>query len=379
MTDVEVDDFYRRRDAGELISNPMTRVEYIGGPHTTGTWTHHFYYNGIDRTNYNYAYTAERLLTHAAVWNADDFTDTFGYLLPSTTDLSSVFDELQTAVSAKVGSGDTQSLVTLAESRKTGNMLAKAGKFLLRPISDARKILNVTRRMMSDAQTRAKVFDLAGSLWLEARYGWRPFILDTIAHCEAIRTPRPVRKTFRVSKAIPASAPGSFQVLMPATLVGQIVKEVKGEATAKIRCGQTVDYRNSIDLRVLQFGGYDILGTAWELIPYSFVVDWFINIGDSLQALQAFVVSDERVGFSVVEYNLSLETRIYIDGPLEWTNGSNVYVCWDCPVNDVVCHETLRWKERVIPSSFMPSLQTSVKLDWPKVVDLALLLNQLRR
>jgi hypothetical protein len=166
---------------------------------------------------------------------------------------------------------------------------------------------------------------------------------------------------------------------MPVTLVGQIVKEVKGEATAKIRCGQTVDYRNSIDLRVLQFGGYDILGTAWELIPYSFVVDWFINIGDSLQALQAFVVSDERVGFSVVEYNLSLETRIYIDGPLEWTNGSNVYVCWDCPVNDVVCHETLRWKERVIPSSFMPSLQTSVKLDWPKVVDLALLLNQLRR
>jgi hypothetical protein len=39
---------------------------------------------------------------------------------------------------------------------------------------------------------------------------------------------------------------------------------------------------------------------AWELIPYSFVVDWFFSVGDFLQALDA-LSNTTRIGCSVVE------------------------------------------------------------------------------
>lgn len=44
-----------------------------------------------------------------------------------------------------------------------------------------------------------------------------------------------------------------------------------------------------------RLGFLNPIALAWELIPYSFVVDWFINVGESLQNLDAFT-GVKRVG-----------------------------------------------------------------------------------
>lgn len=378
MTDVVVPQFKKRRDAGELISNPMTRILYEGSPHQTGSWVHHSVIDGTERSGFTYTFESSRTLVSPTMWNETDFASIINSI-PGKENLPSLIDELQTRVSAKVGSGDTQSLVSLAEARKTGAMLTKAGKFLLRPVSDARRILKVTRKMMGDANTRRAVFAKASSLWLEARYGWRPFIFDVMAHCEALKEPRPVRQTFRARQPVPA-AEHHYQVpLVSAGGLGDIVSEQTGTITATLRCGQTVDYRAAINLQVLQFGGYDILGTAWELIPYSFVVDWFIGVGDALQALQAYALVDRRVGFSVIRYELDLTTEVKALDPKFFQIHEYHWVAWTCPTNAVITTERILWMERIVPSSFLPSLRFSIDLDWPQVVDLALLFKQLRK
>lgn len=59
----------------------------------------------------------------------------------------------------------------------------------------------------------------------------------------------------------------------------------KTTQTTKVRA--TVLYEDKFD--VLQDFGVspaDIFGAAWELIPYSFIVDYFVNIGDLLEAFK---------------------------------------------------------------------------------------------
>lgn len=56
---------------------------------------------------------------------------------------------------------------------------------------------------------------------------------------------------------------------------------------------------------VSRLGFLNPAALAWELVPYSFVVDWFINVGEVLQNLDAFV-GVKRVG---IHRTLTTESR----------------------------------------------------------------------
>lgn len=63
----------------------------------------------------------------------------------------------------------------------------------------------------------------------------------------------------------------------------------------------------------------NILTTAWELIPLSFVVDWFVNVGDTIAAFSGGSTADRNSTISfkdLIEYNESLDTgqRLIING-----------------------------------------------------------------
>jgi len=55
------------------------------------------------------------------------------------------------------------------------------------------------------------------------------------------------------------------------------------QRTRRIRGQMNIVYRVN-NANHFGIGLYDALPTAWELIPYSFVVDWFIGVGDWIQA-----------------------------------------------------------------------------------------------
>lgn len=110
----------------------------------------------------------------------------------------------------------------------------------------------------------------ASSNWLQLQYGWLPLIKDTeeAAQFLAART-RPRLYKVRVRRQVVRPAKGATWFTM-----------FEGQCTSK---GQIVCYLREINVPALS-GLTNPLSVAWELLPYSFVADWFIPIGSYLDA-----------------------------------------------------------------------------------------------
>jgi hypothetical protein len=141
-----------------------------------------------------------------------------------------------------------------------------------------------------------------------------------------------------------------------------------------LRLGQTADFKASTDLDAKIFGGYDPLGTAWELIPLSFVVDWFLNIGSALQALQALLLIAERVGWTTVTTSFTVKT--VPEWKVQTSYYRDLYRYDGTLFADWPYEETIRLKQRIPVESFLPVISTRCNLDFPKVLDSIALLRK---
>lgn len=131
------------------------------------------------------------------------------------------------------------------------------------------------------------VAKLVGSAWLELQYGWRP-LLGTIHDAgEKLMNHTVKRLTFKARVK---------EHLGPASPVTQVFG---GPAYPKnVKCyfdGDRIDMMEmAIRLKgssgVLQslagWSSLNPLSIAWELVPYSFVVDWFYDVGGYMRNLE---------------------------------------------------------------------------------------------
>lgn len=128
----------------------------------------------------------------------------------------------------------------------------------------------------------------AGNAWLEYSYGWRPFMGDVR---DAVNTlmdvaDQPEKRVCRVS----ASMRTKYTTNLPEGRIftdtglnlyvrGYYVRDVNESLRVVWRCSP-----NAADLPA-RFGLLNPAEVVWELVPFSFVVDWFLPIGDYLSAL----------------------------------------------------------------------------------------------
>lgn len=64
--------------------------------------------------------------------------------------------------------------------------------------------------------------------------------------------------------------------------------------------------------RLLDRTSFNLFSTAWELIPLSFVVDWFVNVGDTIRSTTSLDTSGARVACTAVK-DESTERFYYVD------------------------------------------------------------------
>jgi hypothetical protein len=177
----------------------------------------------------------------------------------------------------------------LGEIHKTAQMLSKSARFLsggvFKYLAEARKLLNPKKKRDS----LRKITDL----YLETVFGWQPLIFDCKDAAIALgRLSHESDKTaFRATALVE---------LPQATPLVSSVREgnhfwVK---TQKWRSKATVKYYGHLKAlpyeeghppaeRIVSLSGFDLrsfIPTVWELIPYSFLIDYFTNIGDCLYA-----------------------------------------------------------------------------------------------
>jgi hypothetical protein len=143
---------------------------------------------------------------------------------------------------------------------------------------DLRKgnLSSAARRLgVSKHTSKLRVTDIAGR-WLELQYGWLPLLSDAYEAQRAFvkLTNAPRRDQIRV---------GTFREV---TGINCSVFPAIYEATGKSTLRQSIHYEwEEVLTKERSLGLEDPIGVAWEVLPYSFVADWFIPISTYLDAL----------------------------------------------------------------------------------------------
>lgn len=141
----------------------------------------------------------------------------------------------------------------------------------------------------------------AGGLWLEHSFGWLPLIndcKDAVTAYHALTSPKPrtykisagARKTYdrsselatevemQVGTTLLVGGGFPFDVQMALFLEDHMVR-YKGALRATIEAPQWDN------MALFGFSPKEFIPTAWELLPWSFLADYFTNIGDLLTCL----------------------------------------------------------------------------------------------
>lgn len=182
----------------------------------------------------------------------------------------------------KVADAKVNVAVTLAEASKTSDMIYSAARRIYHAYrgfrrGDLREVavnLNITPRRLHKS-------------WLEYKYGWMPLLMDVKNGAEFLaqqHISRPIR--FSVSATSRASGVYSYTENLDSYKPGsRRFRSTSVERTQRVKiwCELSNPHLSAIQ----QLGLTNPALVVWELIPFSFVFDWFCSVGDYLQGLTA--------------------------------------------------------------------------------------------
>jgi hypothetical protein len=80
-------------------------------------------------------------------------------------------------------------------------------------------------------------------------------------------------------------------------------------------CGGAIDIYSRYDPHEWGTSAQDIVAAAWERIPFSFVADWFINVGDWLASLRSL-----EIAYAQSYATYAIESRTFLQ------EGTDVYM-----------------------------------------------------
>lgn len=271
-----------------------------------------------DKVVYYYANT---------VSNALAGSDPFGYFtkVPTEDLRQKVIAKLQD----KIKLGQTEALVSLVEMHKTAAMIAVTATRLSKAFLALKRVdfvgfsnsLGLTRSQKTRSSWRratrkhgvsqpkfewrshpvtgkryryhpplsesakSRLNDFAADTWLEYSYGWIPLINDVYNTAKASAS-LGIEMSNQVREVSAAARASNF--LFDSREVNQFI--FKGS------CIRTENLRYQLHYRIedggpsfsTAFGLDNPLAVAWETLPFSFVVDWFLPVGRSISALSAY-------------------------------------------------------------------------------------------
>lgn len=375
MGDTKSPGYFAKQRRGQLLPvNPMTHSKFSVSilENTTSRWTRKGKYSPYTNNG-----TAEFIgsLAQAYMWGKSyDWPAWVGTTPTWVSDTQVLTDAL-----ANARSHGFDMLTFAVEWNKTAELLKGFNKRFGRRVDT---ILDDTRKRVarrSRGTTADEVVKVFTDTWLEYRYGWRTLAYDIEGLYEAwmafnATTSNLVRgySTGRDSKTrtlVTQSIVQSTNLRVTPTDAG--MNAPIGSAWVK----QDLVYEKRagclLEAAVRDFISVDPLVTSWEVIPYSFIVDWFFNVGSTIQAFSPF--AKEALQDAWISKRTSLKTYAMATPATGdvYTGIDEVWTKTAGGVNTVEKTETSYERYKASPTM---DLQWRMNIDIPKVTDVVAIL-----
>jgi hypothetical protein len=175
--------------------------------------------------------------------------------------------------------------VAFGERKQTASLLGDTASRLARTVHALRRgeTRNAMRHLGISAQRRQPRGSNWTSNWLQLQYGWKPLLSDVYGAADAL-SKRPKGDWRVTAKATRSQTTTGFQQWNDA---GAGTCRAKATISAMTRIDALPQNEALISLASL--GITNPLSIGWELVPYSFVVDWMYPVGDWLESLDALL------------------------------------------------------------------------------------------
>jgi hypothetical protein len=291
------------------------------------------YWNG----KYTFTKKGQNLFGYAGV--ESDNLGTIGTLSPSDYDWPKLLARAEGKMYTKMR-GDVDLSVSLGEAGQVTRMLRSAFK-----------LADVIRRIHPKRWA---------SNWLEYQYGWRPLVTDIYQSVEQLRNGH-VTGEHRIKVRAGEVWSDSVSTASPVTTF-----------SAPMMRDFSYRYELSTDWR-LNDGAVNHLANltsmnpasiAWELTPFSFVVDWIVDIGGYLRAAENFLLYRNQFVRGYATKSARLQSRIQVTG------SDDVY-----SIVDLNASSTVGYKSRGVYSPSWP-IRPRFKIDlgWQRLLSAASLI-----
>jgi hypothetical protein len=209
------------------------------------------------------------------------------------------------AAASKIYSRGWDALTFVAEWRQVVRLFTGALYQFARIVDDYMRLFS----KRPSPTTLLPTFDA----WLQGRYGWRILVYDikditnVILEAEAQQRTRFKERTGTSQKY---TRNDSFSNTF--TTYREDISDVT-EFELGVRGSVITDFvPDKITINPVV--------TAWELVPYSFVIDWFVSVGTALNALSFLVLNDQYT--ASIGYHLSATRKVSVS--TEAVNGFTI-------------------------------------------------------
>lgn len=136
----------------------------------------------------------------------------------------------------------------------------------------------------------------AANLWLAYIYGWKPLMSDIYGGWELLNSLAPKAQLLHARRRISEDLSiGESRVYSGGN--GIYHKSIEKSANCTVTCHLTAIVASETTYNSSRAGLINPLSVAWEIVPWSFVIDWCIPVGNVIQGFDAFAGLDFVGGY----------------------------------------------------------------------------------
>lgn len=262
--------------------------------------------------------------------------------------------------------------VEIKEFPKVVSLFADFRMNLLRRNHAIQSHVRTINRKRSRAY-RQETHEAFQQAWLEYRYGWRQLYFSAEAMSEAAQQLASEEKWLDIQDSASQRSEldvGPVQVTdlwagSPYPII-DVVHKIQGTRTHRASCVLRMHkMTKAFNANPLLF--------AWEIVPYSFVVDWFVNTSEIIQAAWPSYAQHSTHCRSVKD-EITVTTSYRQDVPPSSTDayGRTITTAQGKAGRHLYRHQTYhRWPHPYVAK--VPPLRLDVNLDWQKLLDIVAL------